>query len=91
MEMRTTRMALLVMLFAYGFSSAAEKNPFPDLPPKTPQEALATFDLHPGFQIELVASEPLYPKDEWRRLSQGQMVLVDHDRRVEVRQLALEN
>ncbi len=28
-------------------------------PPKSPTEALASFQLHPGFHIELVAAEPL--------------------------------
>ncbi len=31
----------------------------PRIPPKEPAEALKTFQLHPGFRIELVAAEPL--------------------------------
>ncbi len=31
----------------------------PRIPPLTPQKSLATFKLHPGLEIELVASEPL--------------------------------
>ena len=31
----------------------------PDAPALTPEEALSTFELPPGFEVELVASEPL--------------------------------
>lgn len=31
----------------------------PRIPPKTPDEALATFQTRPGFHVELVAAEPL--------------------------------
>ena len=31
----------------------------PRIPPKSPQEALETFQIKPGFRIELAASEPL--------------------------------
>lgn len=37
----------------------AEPNPFPDLPPTEPEGAFATFDMHPDFKLELLASEPL--------------------------------
>src|SRR5258707_15878868 len=33
--------------------------PVPPSPPLTPEDALKTFKLAPGFHIELVASEPL--------------------------------
>jgi putative membrane-bound dehydrogenase-like protein len=40
-------------------ASAAEKSPLEFPPPKTPQEALASFQVHPGFEVQLVAAEPL--------------------------------
>ena len=39
--------------------TAAEKNPLEFPPPKTPKEALAAFQVHPGFEVQLVAAEPL--------------------------------
>src|ERR1051325_10494560 len=40
-------------------TSRVPKEKIPPAPPLSPQEALKTFHLPPGFQIELVASEPL--------------------------------
>jgi putative membrane-bound dehydrogenase-like protein len=54
----------LTLLFALNSltEAAAPDLPagaLPTLPPKSPAEALATFDLDPDFRIELVAAEPL--------------------------------
>ena len=40
-------------------ASAAEKSPLEFPPPKTPKEALAAFQVHPGFEVQLVVAEPL--------------------------------
>jgi putative membrane-bound dehydrogenase-like protein len=51
---------LPIVLSAYliGGSLRANDNQY-RIPPKEPDKALKTFKLQPGFQIELVASEPL--------------------------------
>jgi predicted glutamine amidotransferase len=36
----------------------------------------------------LVSSEPLYPEDDWKRLENGSLIVVDENRHVEIRQLA---
>lgn len=56
--MRSVLILLSLMACAYSVSQAADSSPFPDLPPRAPSESLETFDLHPDFKIELVASEP---------------------------------
>lgn len=58
------RVLLFVVLFLAGVTNAEEK-PFylsletPPAPELTPAEALESFSLAPGFQIELLAAEPL--------------------------------
>lgn len=54
----------LTLLFALNsLTEAAEPDlpagALPPLPPKSPEEALATFELDPDFRIDLVAAEPL--------------------------------
>ncbi len=55
--------AILVSLAFTTLARAGEPSlsptAFPSVPPKSPEEALATFDLDPDFRIELVAAEPL--------------------------------
>ena len=55
--------AILVSFALTTLARAAEPSlsptAFPSVPPKFPEEALATFDLDPDFRIELVAAEPL--------------------------------
>ena len=55
--------AILVSFALTTLARAAEPSlsptAFPSVPPKSPEEALATFDLDPDFRIELVAAEPL--------------------------------
>ncbi len=50
---------ILTSALSMAFCLGAAESPFPVLEPKSPKEALETFDLHPDFQISLVASEPL--------------------------------
>lgn len=44
---------------APGATPVLPPEAFPTLPPKSPEEAVATFDLDPSLRIELVAAEPL--------------------------------
>lgn len=66
----------LVGLTLLGGTAWAEEEvhlAFPRFPPTPPSEARATFETRPGFEIELVASEPLVSSpvaieyDEWGR------------------------
>src|SRR5438045_8911099 len=64
--MNTRRFVLLLglaLLLPVSYPGAAPDKDYsaelPRIPPKEPAEALKTFKLHPGFRIELVASEPL--------------------------------
>ncbi len=50
---------LFLILVPRPSKGADNPNPFPDLPPTGPADAIATFDLNRDFQIELVAAEPL--------------------------------
>ncbi|WP_339908193.1 PVC-type heme-binding CxxCH protein [Symmachiella dynata] len=66
-----TRCFLTCVVAAYTANLFAEEDPgktpatrnlqaeLPRIAAKSPQEALATFQLQPGFRIELVAAEPL--------------------------------
>jgi mono/diheme cytochrome c family protein len=55
------------VITAYGYQSSLPDRPWPpevqkvsnESPPLSPQEALKTFYMPPGYRIELVASEPL--------------------------------
>ena len=55
--------AITLLLALVSLTEAAEPDlpaaALPALPPKSPAEALATFELDPDFRIELVAAEPL--------------------------------
>lgn len=52
--------SFLFLLIILGFCSE-KKNHIPEdsSPPKSPEEELETFQLEPGFKIQLVASEPM--------------------------------
>lgn len=56
-------LTLCLALLAPALLIAADPEPdpseLPRIPPKSTEEALAAFQLKPGFRIELVASEPL--------------------------------
>ena len=60
------RITLLICLFGTGVFLPSSLTPFllftlaeDPSPPKTPAEELATFQVEPGFKIQLVAAEPL--------------------------------
>ena len=42
-----------------GLMAQTDLEPLPRIPPREPGDAAASFQLRPGFRIELVASEPL--------------------------------
>lgn len=46
-------------LFLFVAIASCRKSAGPDNGPVTPENALATFQLEPGFKIELIAAEPL--------------------------------
>lgn len=50
---------ILLMLMVFACSSPDREDPDALSPPRTPAEELKTFQLEPGFQIQLVASEPM--------------------------------
>src|SRR4051812_36080463 len=55
------RLCLVSCWFVFVTLSAAsaEKNPLEFPAAKSTQEALASFQVHPGFEVQLVAAEPL--------------------------------
>ncbi len=63
--MKPAVLIILTLTFLGGLSSLAEEKPFyqtlkpPPAPELSPTEALAAFAVAPGFNIELVAAEPL--------------------------------
>src|SRR5436190_24327549 len=61
MRSRRSAALLALLLTAITFTAAAQdySAELPRLPPKEPAEALKSFQLRPGFRIELVAAEPL--------------------------------
>ncbi|MFD2200093.1 DUF7133 domain-containing protein [Shivajiella indica] len=59
--MKIPRLLLLLMLSALIFSCAKEKSIDGNAPspPKSPKESLKTFQIEKGFEVQLVATEPL--------------------------------
>ncbi len=55
----STILLLPISIVAQGQEPDVESERLPRIPPKSPQEALAAFEIKEGFKIELVASEPL--------------------------------
>lgn len=60
------RSLILALLLVGALAPSQEKNTTPDLkdrlpviPPRSPQDSLGAFKPRPGFQLQLVASEPL--------------------------------
>ena len=55
--------AVLLIGFCLATTSCGQENDYsgelPRIPPTSPQQALETFSVAPGFRMELVASEPL--------------------------------
>ncbi|MBN7812331.1 c-type cytochrome [Algoriphagus sp. H41] len=49
----------LVLLFLNSCQNPGPSPETPDSPPRSPEEEAKTFQLEPGFEIQLVASEPL--------------------------------
>ena len=68
MLLQRTRIILFFVMLAAVGGYAAQNKPWPpglhQVPelatPLSPEEALKTFYMPPGYRIELVASEPLY-------------------------------
>src|SRR5438552_18565718 len=52
-------LSILSLLAFLCQAGAADKNALEFPPPKSPQESLASMQTKAGFQIELVAAEPL--------------------------------
>ncbi|MEY2409098.1 MAG: hypothetical protein QOF48_1768 [Verrucomicrobiota bacterium] len=61
MHPRLTRIALGILLAgnAVGAEPTVDASQLPRVSPTPPQAALATFQVKPGFRVELAASEPL--------------------------------
>jgi putative membrane-bound dehydrogenase-like protein len=61
MPSRRPAVLFAVLLTAITFPAAGQdySKELPRIPPKEPAKALKTFQLRPGFRIELVASEPM--------------------------------
>ena len=59
--MHFSRLFTFLLLTSFLSFCSGKKNPIPEdsSPPKSPEEELATFQLEPGFKIQLVASEPM--------------------------------
>src|ERR1051325_11595355 len=53
------RWFVLATLACACSASAADKDALENPPPKSPRESLAALQTHAGFEIELVAAEPL--------------------------------
>ncbi|MEO6810410.1 MAG: hypothetical protein ABI353_14950, partial [Isosphaeraceae bacterium] len=51
--------ALAAFLILMGLNAYADEPPLPRFPPKEPGEALKTFKTLGGFQMDLLAAEPL--------------------------------
>jgi mono/diheme cytochrome c family protein/glucose/arabinose dehydrogenase len=49
----------LLMLLFLACANPQKENPSAISPPRSPEEELKTFELEPGFKIQLVASEPM--------------------------------
>jgi putative membrane-bound dehydrogenase-like protein len=59
---RTPILAFLILTLGWSHRGPGQDDlarELPRLPPTGPGEALATFRVHPGFRLELIASEPV--------------------------------
>ncbi len=54
-----TLFGLMLLGLAHGADPVVEPKDLPRVPPIEPAKALATFEVRPGFRLDLAASEPL--------------------------------